>query len=75
MYSSLVIKTPERRHSSRSGVFIANFEHLTPCSSVSIFDVEQVNVCWVNLQPLSAWCPLKGHTYLSKPAAEWCRFF
>ena len=28
MYSSLVIKTPEQRHSSRSGVFIANFEHI-----------------------------------------------
>ena len=24
--------------------------------------------------PLSAWCPLKGHTYLNKPAAKSWRF-
>ena len=23
--------------------------------------------------PFSAWCPLKGHTFLSKPVAESCR--
>ena len=28
MYSILVIKTTERRHSRRSGVFIVNFEHI-----------------------------------------------
>ena len=27
-----------------------------------------------NLLPLSAWCPLKGHTYFKKPAAKSCRF-
>ena len=26
------------------------------------------------IQPFSAWCPLKGHTYLNKPAADSCRF-
>ena len=29
-----------------------------------------VNTCW----SFSAWCPLKGHTYLNKLAAESCRF-
>ena len=27
-----------------------------------------------NTQPFSTWCPLKGHTYLNKPAAFSCRF-
>ena len=27
-----------------SGVFIVNFKHFTPCSSVSIANIEQVNV-------------------------------
>ena len=26
------------------------------------------------LWPFIVWCPLKGHTYLSKPAAKSCRF-
>ena len=26
------------------------------------------------IYPFSAWCPLKGHTYLNKPAAKYCRF-
>ena len=42
MCSQLTIKTPDRRHWRRSGVFIVNFEH-TPCSSVSIVNFEQVN--------------------------------
>ena len=29
---------------------------------------------YVAFQPLSAWCPLKGHTDLNKPVAESCRF-
>ena len=29
IYSKLTIKTPERRHWHRSGVFIANFEHIS----------------------------------------------
>ena len=43
----LTIKTPERRHWRRSGVFIVHFEHTT-FSSVSIVDFEEVNVSWVN---------------------------
>ena len=39
--SKLTIKTPERRHWRRSGVFIVNFEHIfTPCSYVSIVTFE-----------------------------------
>ena len=33
--------------------------------------------CCVNsrfLYPFNAWCSLKGHTYLSKPAVETCSF-
>ena len=30
----------ERLHRSRSGVFIVNFEHFTPCSSVPIINFE-----------------------------------
>ena len=32
--SKLTIKTPERPHWGRSDVFIANFEHISHCSSV-----------------------------------------
>ena len=28
--SKLIIKIPERRHQSRSGVFIVNFKHISP---------------------------------------------
>ena len=41
--SKLTIKTPERRDWRRSGVFILNFEHFTPFSSVFINNFEQVN--------------------------------
>ena len=45
--SKLTIKTAERCHQLRSGVFIVNFEHIfTPCSSVSIVNFEQVNAGW-----------------------------
>ena len=45
--SKLTIKTTERCHWRRSGVFIVNFDHIfTPCSSVSIFTFEQVNPDW-----------------------------
>ena len=45
IWSKLTIKTPERRHSRRSGVSFVNFEHIfTSFSSVSIVDFEQVNV-------------------------------
>ena len=41
----LTIKTPERRHWRRSGVFIVNFKHLfTPISSGSTADFEKVDV-------------------------------
>ena len=41
--SKLAIKTPERHHWRRSGVFIGNFEHnITPCFSVSIVNFEHV---------------------------------
>ena len=47
--SKLTIKTPERRHSRRSGVFIVNFEQIfAHCSGVYIVDFEQVNVDWVS---------------------------
>ena len=38
--SKLAIKTPEQRHGRRSGVFIVNFKHFTPCFSVSIVSFE-----------------------------------
>ena len=42
--SKLTIKTPERHHWCRSGVFIVNFEHnFLPCSRFSIVNFEQVN--------------------------------
>ena len=50
--TKLTIKTPERRHWRRSGIFIVNIEHIfIPFSSVSIADFEQVNVAgklWIN---------------------------
>ena len=59
IYSELTIKTPERRHEPRSGVFIVNFEHIShPFSHVSIVDFEQVNGGWdinlVSFLPLAA---------------------
>ena len=46
--SKLTIKTPQRRHSRRSGVFIVNFKHVSYLfCSVYIVDFEQVNVSWV----------------------------
>ena len=42
--SKLTIKTPERRQWHRCGVFIVNFEHATPFSSVSIVDFKQLHV-------------------------------
>ena len=44
--SKLTIKTPERRQWRRSGVFIDNFEHFTPCSKVPIINFEKVNAGW-----------------------------
>ena len=42
----LIIKTPEGRQCRRSGVFIVNFEHISPCSSVFIVNCEQVHAGW-----------------------------
>ena len=45
--SQLTIKTPKRRHWCRFGVSIVNFEYISYlCSSVSIFNFEQVNAGW-----------------------------
>ena len=48
--SQLTIKTPERRHQRRSGVFIVNFKH-RPFSFVSIVNFEQVNACQLQFSP------------------------
>ena len=45
--SKFTIKTPERLHWLRSGVFIVNFERISIFSSVPIVNFEQVIVCWV----------------------------
>ena len=45
--SKLTIKTAERRHWRRSGVFIVNFEHISHlCSSVSFVNFEHVIAGW-----------------------------
>ena len=43
--SKLTMKTPERRHWRRSGVFIVNFEHIS-YFSFFIVDFQQVNANW-----------------------------
>ena len=43
MSSKLTMKTVERR---QRRVFFVNFEYFTQFSSVSIADLEEVNVCW-----------------------------
>ena len=40
--SKLTVKTQEQPHWHRSGVFIANFEHILHCSSVYIVNLEHV---------------------------------
>ena len=45
----LAIKTPKRCHWPRSDVFIVNFTYFTCYSSVSVVDLEQVNV---SLEPV-----------------------
>ena len=54
------------------------FKHLG-CSHLKMFKVclaifmnERVNFVFVS--PFNAWCPLKGQTYLSKPACISCTF-
>ena len=43
----LILKIPERLQWRRCGVFIVNFEHVSHFfSSVSIVELEQVNVSW-----------------------------
>ena len=43
------MKTPERRHWHRSGVFIVNFEHISHFVSVSIVNFEHVIAGWVKV--------------------------
>ena len=45
---SLAIKTTERHHGRRSGVFIVNFEHVSFFPTVSVVDFEQISVYWVD---------------------------
>ena len=44
--SKLTIKIPERRQWRRSGIFVVNFEHISPYSSVPIVNFEHVIVGW-----------------------------
>ena len=43
-YQILCVNSELDHYSSRSSVFIVNFEHISPLTSVSIIDFEQVNV-------------------------------
>ena len=46
----------------RSGAFIVNFEHFTPCSSVSIVNFEHAIAGWVVYEQMQATPLLKiGH--------------
>ena len=45
--SKLTIKTSERHHWRRSGVFIVNSEQISHYSGVFTVDFEQVNTSWV----------------------------
>ena len=54
--SKLAIKTPDRRHWPRSGVFIVNFTYFTRYSITSNVDFEQVDVSygpvlWISIYP------------------------
>ena len=63
--SKLTIRTSERRHWRRSGVFIANIEHISHLFLVSIFDFEHwfLMPCWLGM-PLNIMkhCSLKENT-------------
>ena len=50
--SKLTIKTPERRHWRSTGVFIVNFEHISPLFLVFFVDFEHANVSWVSLSTI-----------------------
>ena len=47
--SKLTIKSSERRHWRRSGVFIASLEQISLIIFVSIIYFEQVNVGWEDI--------------------------
>ena len=67
----VTIKTPERRHSYLSSVFIVNFEHIWHFfSSVSIVDFEQVNISWV-IVPAGQAQPFKHLISLKYVRAIW----
>ena len=46
IYSKLTIKIPEQCHWCCSGVFIVKFKHISPYSSVSIVNFEEVYAGW-----------------------------
>ena len=46
--SKLTIKTPERRQWRRSGVFIVNFDHISPLFLVLLFWTDNCLLGWVN---------------------------
>ena len=45
---NITIKSPERRHSRRSGVFTVNLENISYLFLVSLCLFEQLIVSWVN---------------------------
>ena len=52
MYSKLTIKTPERHHWRRFGVFIVNFEHISHFLLVFLsLTFDQIHVTWVIFIP------------------------
>ena len=63
IYSKLTIKIPERLHwhqRRHSGVFFVNFEHiLSPFSSVSVVNFEQVNIIRVTFYEI-LWSIMKS---------------
>ena len=64
--SNLTTSSSGRRHLLFFDVFIANFEHFTPYSSVYIVEFEQVNDCW----QIVLW-----HPTMSSPYCRYCYNF
>ena len=59
----LTVRTPERRQSRRSGVFIVNLNKFSRCSCVSIIDFEQVMPAVITLTSCS--CLISDVGYLN----------